>query len=268
MTGTTVTDALGQAFELGESLERIVSLVPSLTESLFDLGAGERLVGRTDYCIHPIGRMAAIPSLGGTKTPDIEAVLVLDPDLVLMDQDENRRPDAEALISAGVRVFATAPRSVQETLDLLWDLATLLGITAEAGPRIQTIERAYDWARGAAELLTLLRVFCPVWRDPWITFNADTYPYDLLRVCGAQNIFADHEARYPRVTLDEAAERAPDLILLPSEPFAFGLTDVAAVTAHPALTGTPACLVDGSLLFWPGTRLARALAQLPQLLDR
>lgn len=268
MTGTTVTDALGQAFELGESYERIVSLVPSLTESLFDLGAGARVVGRTDYCVHPADRVAAIPSLGGTKTPDIQALLALKPDLVLMDQDENRRPDAESLIAAGVRVFATAPRGVQETLDLLWDLATLLGITAEAGPRIQTIERAYDWAQGAAESLTLLRVFCPVWRDPWMTFNADTYPHDLLRVCGAENIFADRDAPYPRITLDEVAERAPDLILLPSEPFAFGPTDVAAVTAHPALTGTPARPVDGSLLFWPGTRLARALAQLPELLER
>jgi ABC-type Fe3+-hydroxamate transport system substrate-binding protein len=268
MIGTTITDALGQTFEPGGSYERIVSLVPSLTESLFDLGAGERVVGRTDYCVHPADRVAAIPSVGGPRTPDIEAVLSLKPDLVLMDQDENRRPDAEAILSAGMRVFVSAPRGVQDALNLLWNLATVLDITAEAGPRIQTIERACDWARAAAESLTPVCVFCPIWRDPWMTFNADTYPHDLLRLCGAENIFADCEQRYPCITLDEVAERAPDLMLLPGEPFDFSMDDGADLTAHPALAGTPVRLVDGSLLFWPGTRLARALAQLPPLLEQ
>jgi ABC-type Fe3+-hydroxamate transport system substrate-binding protein len=240
--------------------------VPSLTETLFDLTAGERVVGRTDYCIHPAAQVAAIPSVGGTKNPDIEAILSLKPDLILMDRDENRRLDAEALMAAGVRVFATAPHSVQEALDLLWDLATLLDVTTQAGPRIQAIERAYDWTRSAADSLTPVRVFCPIWRDPWMTFNADTYAHDLLCICGAENVFANHDTRYPHVTLDEAAERTPDLILLPSEPFAFSTADAADLTARPALAETPVHLVDGSLLFWPGTRLVRALAQLPPLL--
>jgi ABC-type Fe3+-hydroxamate transport system substrate-binding protein len=263
---TGITDILGQTFAAGGRFERIVSLVPSLTESLFDLGAGERVVGRTDYCVHPPDQTASIPSVGGTKSPDLEAILALQPDLVLMDQDENRSADVDALLAAGVRVFATAPRSVQEVLNLLWDVAVLLDVTAQAGPRIQTIERAYDWARGATESAPLVRVFCPIWREPWMTFNANTYSHDLLHVCGAENVFAGHKQRYPRVTFDEVAQRTPGLILLPSEPFDFGPADVAVVTAHSALAETPVRLVDGSLLFWPGTRLARALAQLPSLL--
>jgi ABC-type Fe3+-hydroxamate transport system substrate-binding protein len=263
---TGITDILGQTFEPGGRFERIVSLVPSLTESLFDLGAGGRVVGRTDYCIHPPDQTANIPPIGGTKNPDLGAILALRPDLVLMDQDENRRADADALLSAGARVFATAPHSVQEALNLLWNLAVLLDITAQAGPCIQTIERAYDWAWGAIESAPPVRVFCPIWRDPWMTFNADTYAHDLLRICGAENVFAGHKKRYPHITLDEVAQRTPDLILLSSEPFAFSMNDVSAVTGHPALAKKPVRQVDGSLLFWPGTRLARALAQLPPLL--
>jgi len=266
MAASDFTDTWAQGFDLERHYKRIVSLVPSLTETLFDLGCGERLVGRTDYCIHPADAVAAVPSVGGVKTPNIEAILALKPDLVLMDQDENRRADAEALIAAGVQVFATAPRSVQDALNVLWDLTSLLGTTAQAGIRIQAIERAYDWTRGASQFLAPMRVFCPVWRDPWTTFNANTYPHDLLRTCGAENVFADREARYPRVTLDQVTECAPDLILLPNEPFAFTAADAADVKAHPPLAKAPVRFLDGSLLFWPGTRLARALAELPPLL--
>jgi ABC-type Fe3+-hydroxamate transport system substrate-binding protein len=266
MTASNLTDALGQTFDLEHPYERIVSLVPSLTETLYDLGCGERLVGRTDYCIHPADAVATVASVGGAKTPNIEAVLALKPDLVLMDQDENRRADAEALIAAGVQVFGTAPRSVQDALNLLWDLTILLGITTQAGTRIQAIERAYDWTWSAFQSLAPMRIFCPIWPDPWMTFNADTYPHDLLRTCGAENVFADREARYPCVTLDQVTGCAPDLILLPNEPFAFTAAEAAELKAHPSLAKTPVRFLDGSLLFWPGTRLARALAELPSLL--
>jgi ABC-type Fe3+-hydroxamate transport system substrate-binding protein len=266
MTQTGVTDALNQTFELGRDYERVVSLVPSLTETLFDLGAGERVVGRTDYCIHPADQVAEVTSVGGIKNPNITAILDLRPDLVLMGQDENQRADADALISADVRVFTAAPHSILDTFGLLWDLAALMGITAEAGPRIQSIERTYDWVRGATESLEPMRVFCPIWRDPWMTLNRDTYTHDLLYICGGENVFADYERRYPSISLEEVAERVPDLILLPSEPFAFSIADAAALKAHTALADKAIRLVDGSLLFWPGTRLAHALAQLPQML--
>ena len=159
MAASDFTDTLAQTFDLERHHKRIVSLVPGLTETLFDLGYGERLVGRTDYCIHPADAVAAVPSVGGVKTPNIEAILALKPDLVLMEQDENRRADAEALIAAGLQIFATAPRSVQDTLNVLWELTGLLGTTSQAGVRIQAIERAYDWTRGASQFLVPVRVF-------------------------------------------------------------------------------------------------------------
>jgi ABC-type Fe3+-hydroxamate transport system substrate-binding protein len=204
--------------------------------------------------------------VGGPKNPDIEAILYLQPDLILMDRDENRQTDAHALTAAGARVFVTAPYTVQATLDLLWDLAALLHLTAQAGPRIQTIARAYDWTRDVTASEPSVRVFCPIWRDPWMTFNGETYPSDLLRVCGAQNVFADHPKRYAQIPLDEAAARRPQLILLPDEPFAFSPPDAADLGAHADLSEIPIRHIEGTLLFWPGTRLAHALTQLPPLL--
>jgi ABC-type Fe3+-hydroxamate transport system substrate-binding protein len=265
MMQDSLTDAIGQSFNRSNRYKRIVSLVPSLTETLFDLGAGQRVVARTDYCIHPADPLVTVPSVGGPKSPDLTAILALQPDLILMDRDENRQADAQALMSAGARVFVTFPQTVQATLDLLWDLAALLHLTAQAGPRIQAIARAYDRTRDITASAPVVRVFCPVWRDPWVTFGAETYPNDLLGVCGAQNIFG-HVQRYPQVTLNEAAKHRPHLILLPNEPFDFSPADAADIHAHAGLSETPIRHIDGTLLFWPGTRLAQALTQLYPLL--
>jgi ABC-type Fe3+-hydroxamate transport system substrate-binding protein len=266
MMQDSLSDDIGQNFGLTDHYRRIVSLVPSLTETLFDLGAGERVIARTDYCIHPADQLVTIPSVGGPKSPDLTAILALQPDLILMDRDENRQADAQALMSAGAQVFVTYPQTVQATLDLLWDLAALLHLTTRAGPSIQTIARAYDRTRDVTASWPTVRVFCPIWRDPWMTFSAETYPNDLLCACGAKNILAKHSQRYAQITLDEVAERHPQLILLPNEPFAFSTADAADIHTHAGLSKIPIRHIDGTLLFWPGTRLAQALDQIPPLL--
>jgi len=293
-------------------IERIVSLVPSVTESLFDLGAGDKVVGRTDYCVYPTPEVESIPAVGGTKNPDVARILALKPDLVIANQEENRPSDVAALQAAGIPVFVSFPRTVRAALDLLWELARLADVHDQATARIEALERLYAQTVAWASSVPPVRVFCPIWRDPWMTFNAATYAHDLLATCGAANVFAERsrryplaadlgqapfsppptgegqgersslarrrereevagrDTRYPRVTLDEVAALAPDLILLPSEPYAFARADMAAFAAYPdmpAVREGRILLVDGSLITWHGTRLGRALRQLPRLIQ-
>lgn len=272
--------------------QRVVSLVPSLTESLFDLDLGQHLVGVTAYCVRPVMGVQLLPRVGGTKNPDLDAIVRLEPDLVLMNDEENRREDAEKLQAAGIPVWVTGPRTIVDVLNLLWTIMDVFD-HAVMVPRVREIERAYDYTLAAARAAPPVPTFAPIWRDPWMTFNAGTYAHDVLRVCGAANVFADRERqfplaadlgeaaplpgddpraagrdrRYPRITLEEVAAAQPELVLLPDEPYAFAVQDAEAIRALdiPAARSGRIHLVDGSLLTWHGTRVAYALRDLPAL---
>ncbi|HML21780.1 MAG TPA: helical backbone metal receptor [Aggregatilinea sp.] len=273
--------------------QRVVSLVPSLTESLFDLDLGQRLVGVTAYCVRPLSGVQLLPRVGGTKNPDIEAIVRLGPDLVLMNDEENRREDAESLQAADIPVWVTGPRSIADVLNLLWTIMDVFDHTVMV-PRVHEIERAYDYTLAATRNAPLVPTFAPIWRDPWMTFNADTYAHDVLRVCGGVNVFADRERqfplaadlgegdplpaddpqvagrdrRYPRISLDEVVAAQPELVLLPDEPYAFTAENADAIRALdiPAARSGRVHLIDGSLLTWHGTRAAYALRDLPALI--
>lgn len=275
---------------------RVVSLVPSVTESLFDLSLGNRLIAITDYCIYPADGVARLPRIGGTKNPDVARIIDLKPDLVIANQEENRKEDVDALKAAGIPVWVTFPRTVADCFNLLWNIMHVFDEPVMV-PRVRLIEQTYDWVWRMGEKRVedaVCKVFAPIWLDPLMTFNADTYAHDLLRVCGAVNVFGDRDrayplkadlgqgeayaandprvlgrdTRYPRVTFEEVEVAQPDVILLPSEPFAF-------IEAHiplferlkvPAAQNGRIILVDGSLLTWHGTRIAYALNTLPGLL--
>lgn len=277
--------------------QRVVSLVPSMTESLFDLGIGERLIGVTEYCIRPAEGVAKLPKLGGTKNPDIAAIIVLKPDLVLMNREENRRADQEALAAAGITTWVTEPRSVFDALNILWDVMDIFE-APQMSPRVREIERSYDYTELAmrSEDFAPISVFAPIWKEPWMTFNQATYMHDILSICGGQNIFAererlfplradlgqtepladddprvqDRDTRYPRVTLEEVIAKQPQVVLLPDEPYTFTEADAALFynLPIPAAEKGHVYIVDGSLLTWHGTRLAYALQELPPLFDR
>ncbi len=280
--------------------KRVVSLVPSMTESLFDLGLGESLVGITDYCIHPAEALAELPRIGGPKNPRLEDILALQPDLVIANQEENTRQAVEAMEAAGLRVWVTFPKTVRQSVDVLWILVGIYG-SRPAAVRLETLEITLDWAASAAEDQPKQRYFCPIWEDQtssgerwWMTFNCQTYAHDLLRLAGGENVFADRErryplsadlgageaqeagvedkasnrdTRYPRVSLDEIRAAGPEVILLPSEPFPYDEKHLQ--TFRELLAGTPAVengrihLLDGSLITWHGTRLGSALRELP-----
>ncbi len=249
---------------------RVVSLVPSVTESLFDLQIGDRLVAVTDYCIHPQQEVVRLPKVGGTKTPDLEKIIALRPDLVILNREENRREDAERLQAAGIPIWVTHPQTVQDALNLLWEIMYVFDAPAMA-EQVRWIERQVDWTAGVARESKPVRVFVPIWYDPWMTFDRNTYIHDLLRVCGGENVFAAYPAGdtpYPRITLDEIVAAQPEVILLPDEPFAFSSehADLLSRLDVPAARRGRIYPVEGSLLTWHGTRLARALREIPPLL--
>lgn len=251
----------------GAPPQRVVSLVPSLTESLFDLDLGDRLVAVSSDCVHPATGVKLLPTVGGTVNPDIDAIIRLGPDLVLMNEDDNRREDVEALQAAGLPVWLTGPRTVLEALNLLWVLMDSFDHPSMV-PRVREIERAYDYTLAAAGTARPVPAFAPLWRDPWVTFNADTYAHDVLRVCGAANVFAGSDRRYPPVSLEAVIDAQPELVLLPGAPYPFTEEDAAMIRALdiPAAHNGRVHVVEGSLLTWPGTRVAYALRDLPPLI--
>jgi ABC-type Fe3+-hydroxamate transport system substrate-binding protein len=249
----------------------VVSLVPSLTESLFDLGLGDRLIAVSDYCTRPAERLETLPRVGGTKTPDVARIIALRTDLVLLNDEENRREDAEALSAGGIPLWVTGPRSVLDAVALLWQIMDLFDHT-EMVPRVQAIERAYDYTLAAARASRPVPVFVPIWRDPWMTFSAGTYADDMLRVCGGANVFATGArgaaGRYPQIALSDVIAAQPEVILLPDEPYPFNQGDAAELAKLdlPAARFGRIYSIDGSLLTWHGTRAAYALRDLPLLL--
>ncbi len=276
-------------------VDRIVSLVPSMTESLFDLNLGNRVVGITDYCVHPAGQLAGLPRIGGTKNPDVQQIIDLNPGLVIANWEENRKEDVEALKSAGIPVWVTFPTTIEEVFNILWNIMYFFEETSMV-PRVRLIEYTYDRMLNIAEQHeeNPCRVFVPIWVEPLMTFNANTYIHDVLKVCGGQNVFAererayplsadlglkppipvddpiiaDRDTRYPRVTLEEVEQAQPDVILLPSEPFAFTEEHISLFSnlKVPAAEHNRIRLVDGSLLSWHGTRVAYAFNEIPRLL--
>jgi ABC-type Fe3+-hydroxamate transport system substrate-binding protein len=248
---------------------RIVSLVPSLTEALFALGLGERVVGVTDWCVHPRDAVFRLPKVGGTKTPDLGAVRALAPDLVIANREENRRRDVARLEEAGIPVWVTYPRTVREGAELLREVAAL-GPPSESARTL--VEATLD-AVGCAESRPpgpAPRVFCPIWRNPWMTVGADTYAHDLIRLCGGENVFANHgDRRYPRLTAEEIEAAAPEVVLLPDEPYRFDERDAQELrmTRLPAARLGRIHLIDGTLVSWYGPRIRRALETLRDLFE-
>jgi ABC-type Fe3+-hydroxamate transport system substrate-binding protein len=247
---------------------RIVSLIPSITEILFAIGAGDRVVGCTIYCTEPAAGVATKTRVGGEKNPKLELIRELGADLVIANVEENVREHVETLRAWGIPVHVTYPRTVAEGIRLVGELGELL----EAGPRARDLETAlrarYDEVRAAAAGRRPRRVFCPIWRRPYMTINRDTYVHDMLAVAGGENVFASAAKRYPEVTLDDVAAAAPEVILLPDEPYRFRAVhreDFAGCPDAPAVRDGRLPLVDGKLLSWYGPRIAEALRILPPL---
>lgn len=266
-------DASGEFVRVPRAPKAIVSLVPSVTETLFALGLGDRLVGVTDWCVHPADGVARLTRVRGTKNPDVEAIARLQPDLVLANLEENRAVDVGRLRERGIAVWVDYPRKVDEAVDQIRWLAGLGASPAGAARVLDPVLRALDRAEAVRAASAPLSGFVAVWKDPWMTLSADTFAHDLLARAGIANVFADAPERYPRVAVEAVAAADPEIVLLPDEPFRFSDADAQELSGG-ALSRTRAArsdairVVDGTLLFWHGPRIAAALALLAEIARR
>ncbi|GII79557.1 ABC transporter substrate-binding protein [Sphaerisporangium rufum] len=240
-----IEDDLGRAVPVPGTVRRVVSLVPSLTETVAAT-APELLAGATDWCSHPAG--LDVPRVRGTKNPDVPAIIGLAPDLVLANEEENRPADLDALRAAGIPVWVTVVRTLD---DALASLRRLVGSALGRPEPGWLADAGRAWRTPPAGPPRTAVV--PIWRRPWMVLGRDTFAGDLLLRLGVRNLHAGHAERYPRVPLPELLAARPDLVVLPDEPYRFTAQDGPGF-----FPGVPAALVSGRHLTWYGPSLAEA----------
>jgi ABC-type Fe3+-hydroxamate transport system substrate-binding protein len=245
--GETGRDDTGAVVDLPSDVSRIVSLVPSLTESIALTEPG-LLVGATDWCVQPAD--LDVVRVRGTKNPDLDRVIGLRPDLVLANEEENRPADLAALRSAGLRVWVTAPRTVPAALQSLDRM--LLACRLPRPQWLNAADESWSAVHPPAEATPAL---VPIWRRPWMALGRDTFAGDVLRRLGLRNVLSDSPDRYPRIDL--SALPGYRLVVLPDEPYAFSADD-----GPEAFPDAPAALISGRHLTWYGPSLIDAPAVL------
>ena len=245
---------------------RLISLCPSLTETVFELGRGASLVGRTRYCVEPAAEVDTVEAVGGTKDPDLARIRELAPDLVLLNEEENRLEDHEALTAAGLSCHTSFPRRPEDVPALLRDL----GARLEAAPRGELLAGQVEAALAALRATPIepLRFAYLVWRKPWMAAGGDTFAGALLEAAGGVNALAGSGERYPSLTAAGLAGADPDLVLLSSEPFPFAARHAEELTAATGLPRARFQLVDGQLLSWHGARTRAGLPYARRCLTR
>lgn len=265
----TLLDASGRPFLCDRARRRIVCLIPSITETLFALGLGDAVVGVTKFCTHPPEGVARVPKVGGARDPDLERIRGLEPDLVVANIEENPKQHVEALREWGIPVYVTYPRSVAEGIAMVRDLGEVTGQVAEAVAMAAELEAVYRESLGMTSGRPARRVFYPIWREPYRSVNSDTFIHDCLAVSGGVNIFAHRPERYPQISLEEMASLAPEVILLPDEPYRFlpsHLSDFEPFRDIPAIRDRRVSFIDGKWAAWYGFRMAEGLRSLRELL--
>ncbi|MFF4862411.1 helical backbone metal receptor [Streptomyces sp. NPDC001231] len=225
---------------------RVVSLVPSLTEAVAVSLPGV-LVGATDWCTHPAD--LDVTRVGGTKNPKVDRIAALAPDLVIANEEENRAPDLDALRAAGLEVLVTGIRDLPQAFR---ELARVLRACGGTGRPRWLDEAEAAWSSPPLPPGRTTAVV-PIWRRPWMVLGRDTFAGDVLARLGVDHLYARHADRYPRVPLEELRAAAPDVVVLPDEPYRFTADD-----GPEAFPGLPCALVSGRHLTWYGPSLARA----------
>lgn len=271
----SIVDARGESFEPFEPPVRVISLVPSITELLLDLGLSTReVIGRTDFCIHPRGVVDRIPGVGGTKSFSVDAVLALEPELVVANREENTREAVEKLASRGkdLRVFVTDPTDFVSAVAMIRDVGNLVGRGAEAAALADRIESLSE----LVDPPTRTPVLYLIWMNPFMTVAPGTFVDDMLRMAGYVNAIwpswleeqefpSPEAARYPEITAGGMAALRPGSILLSTEPFPFRQDHIEQLRWELAIHNEQFAervqieLVNGEFFSWYGSRMELAL---------
>jgi ABC-type Fe3+-hydroxamate transport system substrate-binding protein len=254
-------DQLQRSIILHQTPLRIVSLVPSLTELLYDLGLGEKVVGITKFCIHPRQWFISKTRVGGTKSVNIETVHALKPDLIIASKEENVKEQIDELHKYHP-VLMSDVKTLQDIYRLIDQLGVITASSDTAAEIVSSIQKGFA-ALGSAKARK--KTCYLIWRNPYLTVGGDTFIHHLLDICGFENIFG-HLQRYPEIKLDQVRDANCDLVLLSSEPFPFKekhIADLEKLLPHARIE-----LVDGELFSWYGSRLLYAPGYFKELISR
>ena len=272
-------DAIGRAHALARADARIVSLVPSISELLFDLGAGDRLVGRTGFCIHPKDNIKTVPKVGGTKSVDIDKIRELAPTHLIVNIDENEKPTVDQLAGFVPNVIVTHPLGPLDNLSLYRLLGGIFGRENRAGELCEALQKAYFAAAGACAGLPRERVLYLIWKSPWMTVSRDTYISRTLAAVGWDTVETEGKERYPKIDLASGLLANVDRILLSSEPYSFREHHIREIrqmlgAANNFFVPTPVeefespikvSLIDGEMTSWYGSRAITGMKYLARL---
>ncbi len=260
-----LVDAAGKCHRQASGPVRIVSLVPSLTELLFDLGLGDSVVGRTTYCVHPRDRVKAVTRVGGTKTIHVERIDAMAPTHIVVNIDETPRHIAATLSSRGYSLIVTHPLTLNDNLSLFNLLGGIFACEAAAGRLAEQFVAARDALAASVRQLPSRRVLYLIWKEPWMTVGRETYVSSVLAAIGWRTWPEVAEPRYPSVNLGPEVLRAVDLVLFASEPFPFHTRHIDAFRKTFPEHATKAMAVDGQMVSWYGSRAIQAMGYLQAL---
>ncbi len=261
-----LVDAAGTRHVAVTAPPRIVSLVPSITELICDLGLGDALVGRTGFCIHPRAIVRRIPKVGGTKDIKPERIRELAPTHVIVNIDENEKPAVDELARFVPAIIVTHPLAPRDNLALYRLLGGIFDRVARAEQLCDAFERAYNDVVAGCAGLPRQDVLYLIWRKPWMTVSRDTYIARTLALIGWDTQPAAARVRYPEIELDAATLANVDHVLLSSEPYRFRERDVALVQKRlPPAAHCTVSLIDGEMTSWYGSRAIQGLRHLGQL---
>jgi ABC-type Fe3+-hydroxamate transport system substrate-binding protein len=248
----SVEDQMGRAVQVSDRPQRIISLVPSQTELLYDLGLGECVVGITKFCIHPESWFKSKHRVGGTKKLDLAKIRALRPDLIIGNKEENERADIEALAEE-FPAWMSDIRTLDDALDMINRIGELTGTDTLATDLSTRIKNEFGELKPLEEELSAAYL---IWKEPYMAAGQGTFINDMLKRCGLKNVFDEGDARYPQLTAQDLAEADPDVILLSSEPYPFNEEHMAEVNM--ICPGTPVRIVDGENFSWYGSHLVKA----------
>jgi ABC-type Fe3+-hydroxamate transport system substrate-binding protein len=255
------TDQMNRTINIPAPPQRIISLVPSQTELLFDLGLGDRVLGITKFCIHPEEWFRTKTRVGGTKTVHLGKLASLQPDLIIANKEENVQAQVEE-VAKDFPVWISDINNLEDALQMIVAIGHLTGTEDKARNIATAIKNGFvALTTGTSPMRTAYLI----WKDPYMTVGSDTFIHHVLQHAGFTNVFA-HQQRYPQVSIETLQQVAPQVLLLSSEPFPFKekhLEELRALLPH-----THVLLVDGELFSWYGSRLLKTPAYLQNLRDR
>lgn len=263
MLTQTITDQMGRTITVNYPPKRIISLVPSQTELLYQLGLTQEVVGQTLFCIHPADMHQTKPRIGGTKNVKMDVIAQLQPDLIIGNKEENTQADVMQLMDK-YPVWMSDIKTLDDALTMITSIGQLVGKPTEANEMAQIIQQRFNGFRVDASKPTSALYL--IWRKPWMAAGDDTFITDMMQRLGLQNVALQQPSRYPELTSEKIAELNPNVILLSSEPYPFKEKHFAELQA--LCPQAKILLVDGELFSWYGSRLLHSVAYFEQLLPQ